>query len=70
MTMQIYVNISPNASIGGAVSVGELTHVGIGAVVKNNISIASECVIGAGAVVVKDIIDKGIYVGVPARKAR
>ena len=62
-----YIHISPNVSIGGTVKVGELTHIGIGAAVKNNISITSECIVGAGAVVVKDITDKGTYIGVPAK---
>lgn len=61
-----YVHISPNAALGGNVHVGEGTHIGIGVSVKNNISICRECVIGAGAVVVKDITTSGTYVGVPA----
>ena len=63
-----YVHISPNAALGGAVQVGNLTNVGIGAVVKNNIAICDHCVIGAGAVVVKEIKDSGTYVGVPSRE--
>ncbi|MDR2532791.1 MAG: acetyltransferase [Oscillospiraceae bacterium] len=63
-----YVHVSPNACTGGTVVVGELTHIGIGSTVKNNVTIASDCVVGAGAVVVKDIIEKGVYVGVPAKK--
>jgi len=34
----------------------------------NNIDIHSGCTIGAGAVVVNNITEKGTYVGVPARK--
>ena len=34
--------------------------------VSNNISICPECMIGAGAVVVKNIEEAGAYVGVPA----
>jgi serine acetyltransferase len=56
--------------LGGTVKVGELTHVGIGATVKNNIAICSGCTIGAGAVVVKDISEKGIYIGVPAKRKK
>lgn len=63
-----YVHISPNAALGGTVKIGENTHVGIGAVVKNNIGICSNCIIGAGAVVVKNIEDEGTYVGVPAKE--
>ena len=45
-----------------------MTHIGVGACVKNNINIAPNCTIGAGAVVVKDISESGTYIGVPARK--
>lgn len=62
-----YVHISPNAALGGTVRIGSLTHVGIGATVKNNTDICSDCIIGAGAVVLENIKDKGTYVGVPAR---
>lgn len=63
-----YVHISPNVALGGTVKIGENTHVGIGAVVKNNIEICSNCIIGAGAVIVKNIIEEGTYVGVPAKR--
>ncbi len=63
-----YVHISPNAALGGTVSVGAGTHIGIGATVKNNITICEDCTVGAGAVVVKDISVAGIYCGVPAKR--
>ena len=37
-------------------------------VVKNNICIGNTCMIGAGAVVVKNIVEPGTYVGLPAVK--
>ena len=36
--------------------------------VSNNITICGGCMIGAGAVVVRDIEEPGTYVGVPARR--
>lgn len=63
-----YAHISPNVALGGTVRIGSLTHVGIGATVKNNTEICSDCIIGAGAVVVKNIMESGTYVGVPIRK--
>ena len=63
-----YVHISPNATLGGTVNVGECTHIAIGATVINNINIVEGCTIGAGAVVVKDIIEKGNYIGIPAKR--
>lgn len=63
-----YVHLSPAASLGGTVSIGKETHVGIGASVRNNIQICGGCVIGAGAVVVKNITESGTYVGIPTQK--
>lgn len=63
-----FVHISPNAALGGTVSVGNLTHIGIGATVRNNIDICERCMIGAGAVVVNNIVESSAYIGTPARK--
>ena len=41
--------------------------IGIGVIVSNNINICGDCIIGAGAVVVKDIDEPGTYVGMPAK---
>ena len=35
---------------------------------SNNIKICEHCMIGAGAVVVKNILQKGVYIGIPARQ--
>ena len=64
------MHLSPNVTCCGTVTIGELTHIGAGATIKNNINITDECIIGAGAVVVKDIQEKGTYVGVPAQKMK
>ena len=65
-----YVHVSPNATLCGTVSIGEKTHIGAGAMLRNNINICSDCIIGMGAVVVNDIKEKGIYIGVPAKKKK
>ena len=62
------MHISPKATLGGNVHIGEKTHIGIGATVINNVEICGNCKIGAGAVVVNDLTDSMTYVGVPARK--
>ena len=61
-----FVHIAPSAALGGGVLVGEGTFIGIGACVKNNVSVCGDVVVGAGAVVVRDIVKPGVYVGVPA----
>ena len=65
-----FVHISPAVALAGTVSVGERTWIGIGAKVKNNTDICADVIVGAGAVVVKDITEEGTYVGVPARKVK
>ena len=63
-----YVHVSPNATLGGTVRIGENSHIGIGSVIRNNTDVCADCVIGAGTVVVKDVVESGTYVGVPARR--
>ncbi|MGN1401817.1 MAG: acetyltransferase [Bacillus sp. (in: firmicutes)] len=63
-----FVHISPGVHLAGAVTIGAKSWVGIGSTVKNNISIAKESTVGAGSVVIKDLTEPGIYVGVPTRR--
>jgi len=62
-----FVHISPNATLCGAVSVGEGTLVGAGAVVIPGIKIGKWSLVAAGAVVVKDVPDNVLVLGNPAR---
>ena len=62
-----FVHLSPGVHTSGTVAVGKCTWLGVGSVVGNNLSIHGDCVIGAGAVVVKDLLEAGTYVGVPAK---
>lgn len=63
-----YVHVSVGAHLAGTVKVGSRTWIGIGSVISNNLNIICGCTIGAGAVVVKDIKESGVYMGVPAIK--
>lgn len=63
-----YVHISVSAKTGGTVKIGKNTWIGISATIKNNVSICDNCSIGAGGVVIKDIKEKGTYIGVPVEK--
>lgn len=62
-----YCHISVGAHLAGTVKTGEHTWIGAGACVNNNIEIGSHCMIGSGAAVVKNLLQAGTYVGVPAR---
>lgn len=67
--LEDYVHISPGAHLAGTVTIKEGTWICTGAVVKNNITIGKNNIIGAGCVVIKDIIEEnGTYIGVPARR--
>lgn len=65
-----FVHISPHATLCGTVFIGEMSHIGANATIKNNIHIISNCRVGAGCVVVKDITKEGTYIGVPARRMK
>lgn len=61
-----FVHISPGVNIAGNVNVGKRCWVGIGSAVIHDVNLCDDCIIGAGAVVIKDIVEPGTYVGVPA----
>lgn len=63
-----YVHISSGVNLAGTVKIGKRSWICIGSAVINNISICNDCKVGAGAVVVRDITEPGIYVGVPVKK--
>lgn len=62
-----YCHVSPNATLAGGACLGEGAWIGAGAIVLPDVHIAPWTIIGAGAVVTKDIDEPGTYVGVPAR---
>lgn len=61
------VHVSPGAHLAGGVIVADYAWLGIGASVKQLVSIGSNAMIGAGAVVLKDVPVDSIVVGNPAK---
>lgn len=59
-------HIAPGAVLGGEVSVGNDTLIGLGARVLPGVAIGAGCIVGAGAVVIRDVDDGSTVVGVPA----
>ncbi|MGF1736827.1 acyltransferase [Photobacterium satsumensis] len=59
----------PNPNSWGRTVIGDNVTIGSNATILA-VSVCSGAVIGAGSVVTKDITDKGIYAGNPARKLR
>lgn len=68
--IESFVHLSPGAKLGGNVRIGSGTWIGMNTSVINGINITSNCIIGAGSTVVKDISKVGTYVGLPARRLR
>lgn len=63
-----FVTIAPNATICGAVSLGVGADVGAGATIIQLKKIAAWSIVGAGTVVIKDVVDNTTVVGNPARQ--
>lgn len=63
-----FSHISVGTKLSGTVHIGERTWVGAGATVIQETKICADCMIGAGAVVVKDISVPDTYIGVPAKR--
>ena len=63
-----FCNINPGVNIAGGCVVGGNVFFGIGSSVIENVHICDGVVIGAGAVVINDIVEHGTYLGVPAKK--
>jgi acetyltransferase EpsM len=63
-------HIGPGAQLGGRVHVGRAAWVGIGATIKDRVRVGANSIVGAGAVVLTDVPDNSVVVGVPAKVKR
>lgn len=63
-----FVTMYPSVNVSGMVQVGECVELGTGMQVIQGKKIVENAIIGAGAVVVKDILEEGTYVGIPVSK--
>lgn len=61
------VQICPGVHLAGVVKIKEYAFIGTGAVVVNNVTIGKNAIVGAGCVVLKDIPDNVVVVGVPGK---
>lgn len=62
-----YVTINPGVHINGKTTIGNSSYIGTGVVMKQEIKIGSESIIGAGSVVLENVPEKSLFVGVPAK---
>lgn len=61
-----YCHISTGVMVNGDCRVGARTFLGSRSIMVNGILIAEDCIIAAGSLVRKNILQKGIYSGAPA----
>jgi len=64
------VHLMSAATLCGLVRIGDYSTIGSNATVLPRITIGTNCYVGAGAVVTKDVPDNAVVVGVPARVIR
>ncbi len=60
-------HLGPASALAGGVIVGERSFLGVGARVIPGVSIGADAIVGAGGVVVRDLPDGVLAVGVPAK---
>lgn len=65
--LENYVSIMDYCDITGYDHLEESVYIGTSVAILPGIRVCKESVLGGGTVVVKDILEKGTYVGVPAR---
>ena len=63
-----YLSMMPNSVISGNVNVGNCFYMGTNSSVREKITICDNVTIGLNSGVVKDINEKGVYVGLPVKK--
>lgn len=61
--------IAAGVCFGGGAVVEDRCFIGLNATIRDNVRIASGCLIAAGALVMSDTEPDGLYIGVPARRA-
>lgn len=64
--LQDCVTLYPSVNVSGNCTIGECVELGTGMQIIQGRSVVKDTIVGAGAVVVKDIVEAGTYVGVPA----
>jgi len=64
-----FCTVAPGTNISGNCDFGMRVDVGTQASFRQNVRVCDDAVIGMGTVVVKDIVEAGTYMGVPAKKA-
>ena len=60
--------VACGASVGGQAKIGDGCVLGLNCTIRDKVSVAAGSFIAAGAVVIADIHEAGVYAGIPARR--
>ncbi len=66
-TLGAGVHMAPKAVVTGEVVIGDYSFIGSNATILPKIKVGVGCVVGAGAVVTRDVLDGETVIGIPAR---
>ena len=65
-----YVTTAPSVDILGNCTIGDRVYIGTKSAIKNKISICDDVIIGMCSGVIKNITEKGTYIGTPSKKIK
>lgn len=60
-TIADHCHLSAGVHLAGQITVGKYCYLGIHATARNRVSIAPRCIVGAGAVILGDTVEGGVY---------
>ena len=64
------VFITSHVVVSGGVRVGRRSFLGVNSTLRNGIVVGERCVIGAGALILSDAADEGVYMGTASERSR
>lgn len=60
--------MAPGSKVAGFCNLGKRNFIGTGSTIIDSIALTDDVTLGGGTVVIRDITEKGTYVGVPAQR--
>ena len=65
-----FASLAPRVALGGNVLIGSRSFIGIGAIIRNGVSVGDDTVIGAGSLLLSDFASNLLVYGTPAQSIR
>jgi sugar O-acyltransferase (sialic acid O-acetyltransferase NeuD family) len=65
-----YNHFGPGCTVAGECRIGNRNFLGVRSAIINSVTIKDDITVGAGGIVIEDILESGTYAGVPVRKLK